>query len=63
MQEPGPPGWGSLRIETSKYGRERGTQTRERLRSRGPATTENDRPDLSSEREHHIKTPVTDYQI
>jgi hypothetical protein len=34
------------------------TQNRERLRWRGPATTENYRPDLSSERALHISKPV-----
>jgi hypothetical protein len=35
------------------------TQTHERLRWRGPATTENYRPDLSSERASHVNKPVT----
>jgi hypothetical protein len=49
--ETGPRGWGSLNIQTIKHGQEfRGTQTRERLRWRGPESIENFRPDLSSEK-------------
>jgi hypothetical protein len=43
-----------------KYGHDsRGTQTRERMCWRGPATSENYRPDLLSERAPHITEPVT----
>jgi hypothetical protein len=45
---------GSLKSETIKYGHEsQGTQTRERLRCRGPATYTKDRPVLLSERAPH----------
>jgi hypothetical protein len=51
---------GVLRIERVKYGNEsRGIQTRERLRWRGPAMTENYRPDLSLEIAPDINKPVT----
>jgi hypothetical protein len=50
---------GVSKIETLNYGHQsRRTQNRERLRWRGPATTENYRPDLSSERAPHICKPV-----
>jgi hypothetical protein len=51
---------GSHESETVKYGRESyGTQTRERLRWRGPAAIVNDRRVLSSERAPHMTKPVT----
>jgi hypothetical protein len=51
---------GSLKTETVKYGREiQGTQTRERLRWRGPATYTKDIPVLSSERAPHKNKTVT----
>jgi hypothetical protein len=50
----------SKKIEIVKYGHEsRGTQTQERLPWRCPATTENYRLDLSSEKASHIKESVT----
>jgi hypothetical protein len=51
---------GSLKSETVKYGHEsKGTQTRERLRWRGPAAYTKDRPILSSERAPHKNKTVT----
>jgi hypothetical protein len=48
--KPGVPVWESLNIEILKHGHgSSGTQIRERLRWRGPATSQSDRPDLSSE--------------
>jgi hypothetical protein len=50
---------GSLNIETIKYGHEsREAQTREILHWRGPATIENYRPDLSSERALHSNKSI-----
>jgi hypothetical protein len=51
------------KIEAIKYARDsRGTQTRESLHWRCPATTENYRHDLSSERSPHINKPETVYK-
>jgi hypothetical protein len=48
------PHWSSLKFEIKYANESRVTQTREILRLRCPATTENYRPDLSSERVPHI---------
>jgi hypothetical protein len=56
MQEPAPPGWQILNIETMEYGHEsRGIYTLERLRWRGPVASVNYRPILSSEWVCHIR--------
>jgi hypothetical protein len=54
---------GVSKTKTIKYAHEsRGTQTQERLRWRCPATTENYRPDISSERAPHINKPIIAYE-
>jgi hypothetical protein len=59
IREFGPPGCGSLKSETVKYGHEsRGSQTWERLRWRGPAATVNYRSVFSSERASNFNKPA-----
>jgi hypothetical protein len=61
---PGLPGWGNLKSGAIKYGLESsGTQNRDGLRWRSPATTVNYRPVLSSERAPHIKKPEIVRQV
>jgi hypothetical protein len=60
IQEPGPPGCESLKIETVNYSHEfRGARTLEGLRWRGPAATVNYRSNLSSEMNLYINKPAT----
>jgi hypothetical protein len=55
-----PSRFGSLKLETVKYGNEfLGNRTRGSLRWRGPATTIYYRRNLSSERASHINKPAT----
>jgi hypothetical protein len=56
IQEPCPPSWRSLKIETVKYGHDfRWTQTEERLLRRVPVKTVNHRVNQYSERAPHVK--------